>query len=250
MGAFDGLSGEDLRQAEKSWVMANSSLVRTGMNDARNYTQSQLRNRAQKLVGEGKYLPTAEELLVCAMRGDIEKNDKTRWIFDLYWDEFLFCVLGKANWDVRFRHHGLISTTFDPTLTWGGDEERRISIGTEAFLVLLFENCRAKWKYMAKFKKEGRKYDKKHRRMETPYTDADVGVAKFGGWNDAGRARYKELGDMIFEAQTSNPEHVAVVEKACLKRLRSKHSVDQKGKKTAKRARVEEEEEEEDAAWN
>jgi hypothetical protein len=240
MGEYEGLSGKALIVAEQLWCDENSDLVRTGLNEARNYAQSQCRTKAQKLLGLGKYLPTPEEVLVCAMRGDVGKTDQTMGIFDLYVDELIFCILGKPNWDVRFRYHGCISTTYDPS--WSGDV-RRVSIGSEAFLVLMFENCYDKWQYMMEEKLAKRTPNKKHKRMQTPYTDALAGQNKYGGWNVAGKKRFKALGDMIHAAQAKEPGHVKMVEEACLARLRAKHNV---GGKARKRAREEFEEEEED----
>ena len=99
MGEYEGFSGNTLTLVENAWNDENSDLVRTGLNEARNYAQSQCRNKAQKLLGQGKYSPTPEEALVCAMRGDVGKTDLTMAIFELYWDELLFCILGKPNWD-------------------------------------------------------------------------------------------------------------------------------------------------------
>jgi hypothetical protein len=245
MGEYEGLTGKALTYAENAWNDENSDLVRTGLNEARNYAQSQCRCKAQKLLRHGKYLPTPKEVLVCAMRGDVGKTDQTMAIFDLYWDEWLFCILGKPNWDVRFRHHGCISTTYDPSQ----GNRRRVTIGSEAFLVLMFENCYDKWQYMMEENMAGRIHVNKHKRMETPYTDPLAGQNKYGGWNPAGKKRFKALGDMIHAAQAKEPGHVKMVKEACLARLRAKHNVDGKGRKRGREEFQEEEEEDIEEVW-
>ncbi len=126
---------------------------------------------------------------------------------------------------------------------------RRVTVGLEAILVLMFENCYDKWQYMMEEKMAGRKHDNKHERMETPYMDSLAGQNKYGGWNVAGKRRFKALGDKIHAAQVKKPRHVKMVEEACLARLRAKQNV---GGKARKGGREEFEEEEEDGivrAW-
>ena len=63
----------------------------------------------------------------------------------------------------------------------------------EAFLVLLFENCYAKWWYKEECKRKNDEVDEKHANLVTGFTDPKGGQMKFGGGLKAGITRFKAL---------------------------------------------------------
>ena len=87
-------------------------------------------------------------------------------------------------------------------------------------------------------------------RSVSPYTMTKAGAQKFGGWNKAGRKRYRQLLDLITEAR--NQPHVLAVETRVLQMVREKHDCDareanRKGKK--KKANVEEIDSDHEPDW-
>ena len=124
-----------------------------------------------------------------------------------------------------------------------------ITVGTEAFLVALYQNCYAKWQHIAEENKAGRKNpDRKHEKMRTAFIDSDAGQARWGGWNKTGREYFKEVAGKIQSGRAE--DHVQEMEKACLARLRDKYEIEERdkkrGSKAGKKRKIEEEEEEED----
>jgi hypothetical protein len=118
---------------------------------------------------------------------------------------------------------------------------------SEAFVVLLMENCRTKWTNMVKYyndnplekgKKNGTQFRRKKKQgntdggddddligaqFATKYTDQDIGQCEFGGWSRAGLRRFKYLIQEIKLAhEEMAPENLAAVEKTCLDRIRTR----------------------------
>ena len=69
--------------------------------------------------------------------------------------------------------------------------------------------------------------NKKNEDMENKYVNRKSGQARFGAWTDEGLDRFRELKDAIVRAR-NNKKKCKEVEEACMKRLRTKHRVDQK----------------------
>ena len=242
---FEGLEGKEFVEAKKNWLLQNQGLVRVALNDLRNYAQSQLRSFVTGRLMLGQDVPTPEQVLDCACREPYlhEQADK-HWIMEMYWDVLLFKVVGKEHWDSWVRHYACISTAKpqDPRA------KLFIQVTSEAFLVACYQNCYDKWLYIVEEKKKHKEADRKDIRFNTPFIDSDAGQAKWGGWNHAGRSYFKELCVKIKEARQR--DHVPEMEKACLRRLRVLHKIEERDQKRAARSkrkrRVEVEEESED----
>ena len=242
---YQGLEGKEFVEAKKNWLLQNKELVRTAMNDQRNYAQSQLRTFITARMMFDQRVPTPQQVLDCATREPYlhEEEDK-HWIMEMYHDDLLFKVVGKEHWDSWVRHYACISTA-KPT-----DPEGKlfIQVTTEAFLVACYQNCYDKWLYIVEEKKQNREADRKDPRFNTPFIDSDAGQAKYGGWNQAGKSYFKELCKKIKEARER--DHVQEMEKACLQRVRINNKIEERDQKRAARSkrkrRVEVEEESED----
>lgn len=156
--------------------------------------------------------------------------------FDVYWDEMIPKVAGHACWGPGKRHQGLMSTMrpYDDE-----DQELYVTPSDEAFLVVCWENCWDRWHYVKSFKdqdKEMTAKDKEDPKFQTPYTKPKGGVQHYGGWNKAGRKRYREILNLIKDSK--DKDHVEEVELEALARIRAKHDCDTKEatRKTAKKA--------------
>ena len=60
--------------------------------------------------------------------------------------------------------------------------------------------------------------------MDCPFVNSKQGVAKWGGWLDAGQNLFKEVRAKVQDAR--DRPHVAEMEADCLKRLRLEHGLD------------------------
>ncbi len=214
------LKGAELNKKLAELIPANMDLVRTCLNDTRNYAVSQLRECVVSLMMNGEKVPTPEQLAKCAFRCDVEKDKEMTSFFDMYVDQFLMKVAMKECWDTNIRHYqeiskALLPDTTSPTLCIPGP--------TEAFLLLVYTNGYHRWKYMAKMKKKGETIDRKDPQYQVPFCDNDRGQSKWGGWNLAGRQFFKEALIKVSEGRSS--ENCATFEANVLQRLRDKHDI-------------------------
>lgn len=242
---FDGLDQDELVEAQSQWVALNADHVRTGMNSVRNYAQGQLRTVAVSYFAADKAFPTIDQILDCATRAEyLDTTDEGKKIFEFYWDVLLMKVVGKRHWDKHIRHYNTIQEAkhMDERT-----DPRCITHSSEAFLVLLVENCRTKWVHLSDESRDGKDHDPTHKNLLVPFVTRDAGQQQWGGWSLAGRKRFKELREKIIDAQKQ--KHVLQLEKNCLERLRLKHEIDerdQKRKSRGKKRKMVEEEDEDD----
>ena len=118
--------------------------------------------------------------------------------YEFYYDRCVPRVAGKDFWGLRKRHYFPMSECLH------SDGIPCVTISTEAFLVLCWENCYTKWVYMWECEQKKIKPDPKAEQMETPFTDAKSGQQPFGGWNKEGRDRFKVLCKRIGAARAAS----------------------------------------------
>jgi hypothetical protein len=240
---FQDLVGQELDEAKADWVANNADHVRTGFNEVRNYSQSNVRSEIVGRRISGKWVPTMEQILDCATReeylGDTEEGKK---LFAYYWDVLLMKVAGKKHWDKPIRYHNTISGAVHADRV---EHKECITTATEAFLYLLFENCEQKWIHLAKESRKGNKYNPKDIENDVPFIDKNAGQQEWGGWGLFGRDRYKELKAKLDDARAR--DHVKKLEEDTLKALRIEHNIDvEDGRKSKGKKRKMQEEEEDD----
>jgi hypothetical protein len=268
LSSMKGLEGTDLLNKEEEWIAANKDVVRRGMNSYRNYTQQEMREYFLKFFADNQeeLLPEKDEMLQFALRAGlrVQKEDADGNFsgpgsepsdvelvhrldkFEYYADGWVGKAAGQEHWA-------------RPTLKYYFRISEKVTASTEAFLVVMYENCYDKWTAQAKLIREGNfdtvAFTKAERLREktrgqqplypTPYTTASSGQCMFGGFNKAGMKRYKEVKKLIEEARTQ--DWVEEVEDQCLQHLRLKYKRDEIDTKAKRpRARAVEEEEESD----
>ena len=226
--------GQKKKDWISTWVAENKDYVRTGMNDVRNYTQGELRKVMVEKMMANQEVPTAEQVFQCATRVDCGTDEKNEEMFDFYVDVLLPKVALKENWDTNIRHYQTVSAAHH----LGEPDKKCITVNTEAFLVLVFENCEEKWKYLVKCKRNGTKEDRSHDEYVSPFTDVRAGQQRWGGWNENGRKRHKELCKLIGDARKKGGKEFENIEIDCLTRLRCKHNVEERDQARANRGRA------------
>ena len=242
---FEGLDQEELLEAQSQWVAENADHVRTGLNSVRNYAQGNVRTIAVSCFAVDQFFPSIDQILDCATREEyLDTTDEGKKIFEFYWDVLLMKVVGKRHWDKHIRHYNTIQEAkhMDERT-----DPRCITHSSEAFLVLLVENCRTKWIHLSDESRDGKVHDPTNKKLIVPFVTRDAGQQQWGGWSLAGRKRFKELREKIADAQKQ--DHVLQLEKNCLERLRLKHEIDerdQKRKSRGKKRKMVEEEDDDD----
>ena len=147
----------------------------------------------------------AEDILKVATR-DIPsatankvEHDRLMSVFAWYWDHYLPAVGGSVYWRQSVRRTKCISTAMLMGVLC-------IPKSTEAFAVLIYENCEQKWpNIFALQKKDGKqaaviprkKDDDASKDFVGPYISARGGQAPFGGFTKAGKLRFNELCEQV-----------------------------------------------------
>lgn len=235
---FKSLKGQEREDAKAQWVAENQESVRVAMNSVRNYAQAQVRDWVVDRLMKGQMVPTPDQMRLCALRdSSISSDEELQEIFRMYHQDLLGKVLGKEHWDSWIRNYNTISSAKEPGTPTEANELCVVP-NSEAFLVILFDNCWVKWQMVAELKKAGKQDPKrKDQRWKTKYIDANAGVAKWGGWNKAGRKAVKDLAKLIDAARKE--DHVAQLENECLQRVQANLGITvddgEAGKKKRKR---------------
>lgn len=143
---------------------------------------------------------------LCRLIRNIDlNNDEEVVAFKWYWEVALRKIGGVLPWSERIRHFTTISRAVcpqDPSLLW-------MDISTEAFLVLLWENCLPKWTETLAWKKANpskkavkrSKTTKNMKQFKAKFTTQDGGQKPFGGWGPTGITRFNEIYDLIGAAK-------------------------------------------------
>ena len=236
------------------WVAKHMDVVREVFNEHRNYVQGRCKEAIElwsKAQGDQGGIPSLADILVVALRNlpdvdAVEKDERTRLlaIFVWWWDVFLPAVAGNTYWRSTIRHAQTITAA-----THKGNQ--CIPKGTEAFAVLLYENCHAKWVQMItksenftkKFVIPKKKNDDDTQKFAGKYSSSKLGQASYGGWSPEGKKRFNELCTLIETARKK--AHVPALEKEVLGMVRVKNNLPeevpdeaaQASKKTRKRKR-------------
>jgi hypothetical protein len=259
---FEDLHGAELDRAKKVWVESNKEIVRITMNEWRNYIQGELFKLFKLLnsrAGGLNEVPNADQILNIAKRSGMKKGadanyDATMKLLVGYWDLMIPKVAGHKDWGPGKRHHLLMSFAHRNN---DARESLHVTPSDEAFLVVLWENCYNRWIFedeKSKWTDEQKAADAKAAaaakakdedyvpdpRAVPPYTNPKGGVSKYGGWNKAGRKRYREVLDIIIESKKKS--YLEAIEKEALALVRAKHNCDEKEAKRKKAKVVEKDE--------
>ena len=258
---FEDLEGSELDRARNVWVESHKEIVRNTMNDWRNYIQGELFKLFKLLnskEGGLNEVPNADQILNIAKRSGMQKGtdnyDANMQLLVGYWDQMIPKVAGHKDWGPGKRHHLLMSFAHRNN---DARESLHVTPSDEAFLVVLWENCYKRWVYedeKSKWTKEQKAADAKaaaeakekgkdyvpDARAVPPYTNPKGGVSKYGGWNKAGRKRYREVLDIIIESKKK--PYLEAIEKEALALVRAKHGCDEKEAKRKKAKVVEKDE--------
>ena len=243
LAEMDGLEGSDLVDAQETWKATFSKSVRTALNKQRNYVQQELRELMEKEVfqkGKEDEFPDEKQILDIAMRNklddDTPKEERALYekLFDNYWNILMPKVAGHFAWGPNKRHYELMSSGKEDD-----DSENYVSPSDEAFLVLIWLNCYKKWRYQELLKRDEpeKELEEDHDDVKTPCTDAKGGQKTFGGWNEAGITKFRELEKAIKENRETEKKYIEEVEQQALERIRKVEQVAEKdaSRKTKKR---------------
>ncbi len=224
---LDGKKGADLAHAEEIWIATYKNDVRQAINNQRNYVHQELHTHMEAIFrkGEGSTMPNLEEMQQIVFRDNMDdecdKNvkDKLCALFIEYWRTLMPKVAGHWSWSPNKREYYLLS--FGKQDREDPEADYLVSPSDEAFLVVLWENCYAKWAYLDECRRNGTQPDPKDPKMITPYSSSKSGQKKFGGWTKEGIEKYDKYLKDIVENRKTNKAFLTALEGDTLAAIRS-----------------------------
>jgi hypothetical protein len=140
------------------------------------------------------------------------------FLFEWYYTQYLPSIAMNKWWGEEKHHKGCASTMTLP------NEPRKLMVppSTEAFALVVYENCYKRWQAMLEFRKIPANKGKpmpKHKKSDPAteiyrgkFTDGAAGTARFGGWNVKGRNLFVKLTRKIALNRRENKEQIAGIE--------------------------------------
>ncbi len=147
---FEDQDDEDDDYLDK-YVDRYMAAVCEALNEKKSYCQSEMKKVIFEYYDQKqKTIPTIEDIMKCSLR-QID-SDHLKKLFCFYTDKLMPTVVGSEAWGKNIRHYTLLS---EATIDDDGESKQLITASTEAFLVVLYENCHNKWiKWLEKLEKK------------------------------------------------------------------------------------------------
>ena len=209
------IEAKPTEQAKKDllqdYVTTYGKVICQEVNQKRNNTSTAIHKIFNVRKKSGAYLPKSKTLLYILRRnglrhkqlqGNAQKKeeikawnkqvDKNRSAFDWMVDEGIGKIAGRNRW----QHHKY----YGPLSTYAPKEDPKkpfVTPGDEALLILMIENYENRWNYELKCEAKDEKVDRTDSDYETLYSDNACGQCQYGGWNQAGRDRFRVLKRLI-----------------------------------------------------
>ena len=124
------------------------------------------------------------------------ENAIRKELFIWYFDQYLVAVLPREFWKEDIRCYKLLTDTIEI----GGRQRVLVSVTSEAFGLLMWENCHQKWINYFRLKDEKGEKAKVPQGKEpgaeahlAKWSDGTDGQVLYGGWKDEAYDRFEEL---------------------------------------------------------
>ena len=197
--ALKMVKGDKIKADEMAdCIVTYQDFVLKQVNEKRSYCQSQMKEAVEKYWQENnETIPTVHQIYACSLQN--ATGDRMEKIFDFHIDKLLPTVMGTNEWRPNVKCYYEISSAKCRC----DSSKSLIPAGTEAFLVLLYENCHKKWVNWFPKVKADKKYkvDRKDNTMKAKYTMQEGGQKEFTGWKKQGLQRFKKLKELILECR-------------------------------------------------
>ena len=226
---YDDDSEERTQEVELNradWLNKYSTDVRAGNNEQRSYVQSEMKKIALQWMRDGKTLPTTVEFAKVARR-DLDRNSKESQeldeeIFDMY-VKMLSAASGSKYFGDKHRR------TYPISKCKTTDNKVAVPPGTEAFVIVMYENCYVRWLNMHDFrevqKKKGNipKYSSLNhdetKQWMGKYSDSCSGNSPYGGWSKEGIESFNAHSKVFKELRQKNSNSYREVEEGAMLRF-------------------------------
>ena len=230
---------------QRNWIHTYKDVPNSALNGRCSYAQSEMKKKVFEWIKKQKEknvpiddrLPLPETILKCALR--TVESDEEKAVFAWYWDDLLASVVGIQDWGPNIRHYTTITEAkvphTDPYSKASSHPEKLITKSQEAFVVVCYENCYAKWREMHRYLEAhpGSKLTEdpeyKNGKYDGRYTDSRSGQKTFSGWKQEGLDQFNLIQAQILESRTKDEAGRAAIlqlEKDCLASLRQKRGLE------------------------
>jgi len=185
-------------------------------------------------------LPTPEELLavwsLCDLDLEKTENEYSKALVLWYYDRWLPVVAGKEYWDSKVRHYQLPTDKVEIN----GKKKSIITVATEAFGVLMMDNCHSKWIATFNWQKDdpkrkipskGTDYDQ----FKAKYSDSKCGQITFGGWDPKAFEALVKFMEAIKADRKADNGNNKVQQKYAHKLARQAHNIVEKEPRLSRR---------------
>ena len=220
-----------------AFAQENAEFVNGVLNEHRSYCQNQMKTVAIKYLADKELeeMPSEAEFLKIINRDASVDLDLFAW----WWDVYMPKATGNNKlWNDCTKYYGNISTHSPP----GKPNQPYVTAATEAWGLLLIQNCRTRWPAILTWKKKsndtlryvkggGDRVTKGHQHIDITvhpefkgiYTLTDSGQAKFGGWTTKGMKKFAEYVSLckIGRQKMETP----ALEKKILDKLREENGI-------------------------
>lgn len=185
-------------------------------------------------------IPTVQNILDLWDQDIEAQTTEDQQLLLWYFDRWMPAVAGKLYWTQKVRYYKKLTDTM--FIGAGGDESVCVSSASEAFGLLILENCSEKWLHTfnlrkgnpsAKLPTEGAEAEKYHAK----YTDNKRGGIKFGGWNPEGLERFQTIVEAVRQLRQADnkKDEIERVQSHALQLMRDAHDIKQETSKKKRR---------------
>ena len=203
-------------KARQEFCVKYNDWVKFCFGERRAYVQQQLKLVAMDFREEHGKMPTLEMFCKCAKREIDFQNEEEMAAMEWYWLKVLGTVGGYTGWGDKAKFYNTpVSMTYISKAHNPNQSYKLFPATTEAFMVVMYDNCVEKWEAMAVWKEQNGAKMKLPRKSnknkdepihKTKYTVSDKGQIKWAGWLDIGLQRFQELRTEIIASRAETIE--------------------------------------------
>lgn len=179
---------------------------------------------------------------------ELEKpeNSTQKDIFLWYFNDWMPAVAGKQWFGDDIKKYKLLTDLQDVR----GTKRVNVTITSEAFGLLMYENCQVKWQRMAQYKA---KHGKKARfpkakddkdldgngidYYQAKWSDSNMGQVQFGGWAAEAYERFEVLKELVHGLRIEDEKNGKAMQNYAKKLIRELHKVDEEAAPEKKNGR-------------
>lgn len=157
---------------------------------------------------------------------ELEKpeNKTEKELFLWYYDQWLAAILPKEFWKPDIRYYNLMTDKIDIA----GQQKVLVTVSSEAFGLLMWENCHKKWVNYCKLKDRDPKAvipssnkDPSYADHQALWSDGCAGQVKYGGWDVRAYVRFEELKKEVKARRKADEDSGYVGQKLAYKYMRA-----------------------------